>query len=188
MGDSALTVIRNGRTHFAHEQLVQTHWFNAPLQLAKTTSALDQSDRPRDAAPIALQLQHLDVVFLSTDGFWDNGTSVRGSQESAGASRAAYVVYADASVFPAELEQLCRICLAEHDESKPEQLDDLVRKLAEACCYLAAQSARSDRRTPFQIGAEAAGKPDWTGGKIDDVSVAIGLAIDDPSLDAATIV
>lgn len=124
---------------------------------------LDQSDRPRDAATITIGLRHLDIVALASDGFWDN-------------------------VFPAELEQLCRLCLAEHDESKPDGLDDLARKLAEACCSVAAMSARSDRRTPFQIGAEAAGRPDWTGGKIDDCSVAIAIAVDDPMGEAVPLV
>lgn len=149
LGDSTFIVVRDSKV--IHAQPSQTHYFNAPRQLSKLPpgSRSDGSfhDLPKHSDLARLELQHDDILILTTDGFSDN-------------------------VFHAELEQLI-VLLLDDARAKGIQGDHqaVISTIAQACCNFARICAfKPDKESPFEVEARQHGL-EFKGGKVDDVCV-----------------
>jgi protein phosphatase PTC7 len=69
LGDSGFAVVRDGQVHFQSSPL--QHFFDCPYQFGARgfTTATDTAE---DAAEVQVELQPGDVVLAATDGLWDN--------------------------------------------------------------------------------------------------------------------
>ncbi|SCV69420.1 BQ2448_2440 [Microbotryum intermedium] len=153
-----------------HMQAAQTHFFNAPRQLAKMPKGSNKQgaliDMPEGADLFETGLEDGDILVLATDGFSDN-------------------------VWPQQLEEL--VALVQNYQNKlllsiptpdsrtgtppPSPKKDsrtFARILADLCVTFAKICAvKPNRQSPFEIEARRYGHRDVRGGKVDDVCVVV---------------
>ncbi|SCZ96863.1 BZ3500_MvSof-1268-A1-R1_Chr4-1g06796 [Microbotryum saponariae] len=160
--------IRSLLTHkVVYLQASQTHFFNAPKQLAKRPKWMHNKhaliDVPEGADLYQTVLQDGDILVLATDGFSDN-------------------------VWPNELEQLVALVQEHEHELSPFGSNEdsakdtgpnkvpmtFAQGLANACVNFANTCAfKENKISPFEIEARRYGYNDLRGGKIDDVCVVV---------------
>ncbi|KAI5475487.1 5-azacytidine resistance protein [Pseudohyphozyma bogoriensis] len=148
LGDSTFFIVRRPQK-VVHAQPSQTHFFNAPRQLAKMPKGASKKgaliDSPSRAALFETTLEEGDIVVFATDGFSDN-------------------------VWPEELAQL--IALIQKNQAEEELSDEItLKRVAIACVnYARIVMGKMDKQTPFEVEARQYGK-NWPGGKVDDVTI-----------------
>jgi protein phosphatase PTC7 len=151
LGDSGFMVVRDGEVVF--RTIDQTHYFNAPYQLAippKGRTVI--MNKPNEASHFEeqhLQVREGDYIILATDGLWDN--------------------LFDEDVVDA-LVLNCRNCTNKADIVEKTTRDLLVKTSA------VSRNMPKAVMTPFQRYAMD-NRKNWTGGKVDDISIMIGCII-----------
>ncbi|KAH9309231.1 hypothetical protein KI387_037142, partial [Taxus chinensis] len=154
VGDCGLRILRKGRAIFSTSP--QEHYFDCPFQLSSHIAGQTY----RDAMVYSTDIMEGDIVIMGSDGLFDN-------------------------VFDREIESV----VSSFGGSEPE----VVEKAAQALADLASTHAR-DRafESPYCLEARIQGYdiPMWkkllgmkfTGGKLDDITVIVGMVIKAPVL------
>jgi protein phosphatase PTC7 len=149
LGDSGFMVVRNGQVLFRTTD--QTHYFNAPYQLAippkgRTVIMNEANDADQFQMGKYLPVQDGDYIIMATDGLWDN-------------------------IFDEDVIDILTANIKKHNSR---------HLIVEATCEemlkrTSAVSINSPRPvlTPFQRYATD-NKRNWIGGKIDDISIIVG--------------
>jgi len=129
----------------------QTHFFNCPRQLTKLPASERRSfsracvDAPSEANVFEVRLRDRDIVVVYTDGFSDN-------------------------VFPSEMVTICSL-VARAGGTEDEQVQRMADRMVD---YARRCMKNRTRVSPFEREAAREGMY-FRGGKIDDVTVIVGL-------------
>lgn len=148
LGDSGLRIIRDGKIVFATESL--QHGFNMPFQLG-SKEFIPYTDVPASALRDVVEVEAGDVVFMASDGFFDN-------------------------VWDSELARLVKnSCLFDGYEK-----ENCVEHMAESLAQAAAGNSKDTTlRTPWSVACAKnkdvglLKKLFPQGGKVDDISVIV---------------
>ncbi|PYH94811.1 protein serine/threonine phosphatase 2C [Aspergillus ellipticus CBS 707.79] len=206
LGDSGSVLLRLAAVH--HYSIPQTHGFNTPYQLSiipprmRTQASIFGGafleDFPRDAAVTNLQMQHGDVLILATDGVFDNlnNQDILKIVTNRMVATGAWTESADTGIRPAvDLEPLTRLDgLSERftpPTSTPASKAPLkhaytLQSFIAATIASEAKLASTDLRRdgPFAKEAQRYYPGDWyRGGKVDDISVVVVVAVDEAQSD-----
>jgi protein phosphatase PTC7 len=148
LGDSGFMVVRNGEVIFRTTD--QTHYFNAPYQLAvppKHRTVIMNKPHEADQFDNVFQVREGDYVILATDGLWDN-------------------------IFDEDVVKI----LNDHTKLYTNSAEIVEKTTRELLLKTHAISKNSPKPvyTPFQRYASDNRKT-WVGGKVDDISVMVGV-------------
>jgi len=149
LGDSGYSIIRSNS--ILYRSPPQTHFFNCPRQLTKLPASKRRSfsracvDAPSESDVFGVRLRDGDIVVVYTDGFSDN-------------------------VFPSEMVTICSL-VARAGGTEGEQVQNMADRMVQY-----AQQCMNNRMrvSPFERQAAREGMY-FRGGKIDDVTVIVGL-------------
>ncbi|KAG0145822.1 hypothetical protein CROQUDRAFT_715918 [Cronartium quercuum f. sp. fusiforme G11] len=150
LGDSALTILRNGKVLLSTN--AQTHYFNCPFQLTKLPRGIridrfGELDRPENASVGSQKLQDGDLVLAFTDGMADN-------------------------IWSQEMCVVAEKLMSRRGKTDEELVDDLAHTL---CGYARLISFQTEKLTPFEAEARRNGINDMRGGKVDDITLVVAL-------------
>ncbi|KAK9458714.1 phosphatase 2C-like domain-containing protein [Lipomyces oligophaga] len=168
LGDSGYLIFRNGKVFHSSEP--QTHYFNAPYQLAIIPQKIIEQnakyggknfdDKPSDAVLMTHRLMHGDVVVFVTDGVLDNLRS----RECLG-----IVTYEMLRTGNWVLDPKSGDIYANNDKQFT-GIEELAKSFVEKA-YKASLDTRKDG--PFAVEARRQMKVAYRGGKPDDITVVV---------------
>lgn len=187
LGDSGFLHLRLGTVH--HYSNPQTHAFNTPYQLSLTPpeilaqamifGGVPLNDKPDRADLADHMLRHGDVLFLATDGVWDNLNSqdllsiVSSTMRTAGAwQRSPEQGY---TVAPAICEMVDK-SLAIEKHKLPGTLQSVLAATIVGAAKRASENSKRDGPFAKEMQKHFPYDP-WHGGKVDDIAVLVVIPV-----------
>jgi len=149
LGDSGFLLIRNGEVVF--RTVDQTHYFNAPYQLAvppkgRVVLMNDPNEADTFYEEDMIVVKEGDYIVLATDGMWDN-------------------------VFDEDVVEVLRKNIEKHGTDVNKIVDCTSEELLEKT-YSISINSPAPTLTPFQRYAQQH-RRNWVGGKIDDITLVV---------------
>lgn len=202
LGDSGSVLLRLAAVH--HYSIPQTHGFNTPYQLsiipprmraqASVFGGAFLEDFPRDATVTNIQMQHGDVLLLATDGLFDNlnNQDILKLVTSRMVLTGAWTATPELGISVAD--DLCSLAApgglaaavpppseSADPATRPETALTLQSLLAASIAGEAKMASIDYRRDgPFAKEAQRSYPGDhYRGGKVDDISVLVIVAVDE---------
>jgi protein phosphatase PTC7 len=190
LGDSGFLILGPGKV--AYRSTIQTHAFNTPYQLSKVPAKMMAQHRifgggqhfsevPDQADVTRHKLRHGDIVVFATDGVWDNLSA----QDTLGIVTRVMVeggYWGNPKISQSPETVLNSSLIA----SLPKRIEDSVADsylpgLLATAIMREAKMAGLDRRRDGPFAKEVNQhfpEEGWTGGKPDDITVVVCVAVD----------